>query len=74
MAWCAFGVWIFVIASPAGLGGLTDHLLTPAFSTSIGLLRWASRAIDEDPARRYGPAPAYGTVGRLRDWLRGLFP
>jgi cell division protein FtsA len=62
------------IAAPAGLGGLTDHLLTPAFSTSIGLLRWASRAIDEDPARRYGPAPAYGSVGRLREWLRGLFP
>ena len=62
------------VASPAGVGGLTDHLLTPAFSTSIGLLRWASRAIDEDPAHRYESAPAYGGVARLREWVRGLFP
>ncbi len=62
------------VASPAGVGGLTDYLLTPAFATSIGLLRWAARAIDEDPAHRYESAPAYGALGRLRDWVRGLFP
>ena len=62
------------VAAPAGVGGLTDHLLTPAFATSIGLLRWASRAIDEDPAHRYESAPAYGGLGRMRDWVRSLFP
>jgi cell division protein FtsA len=62
------------VAAPSGVGGLTDHLLTPAFATSIGLLRWASRAIDEDPAHRYESAPRYGGLGRMREWVRSLFP
>ena len=28
------------VAGPTGVGGLTDHLLTPAYSTSLGLLMW----------------------------------
>lgn len=62
------------VASPTGVGGLTDHLLNPAFSTAIGLLRWAARTIDQEDARPYSAAPGSGAIGRLRDWLRGLFP
>ena len=31
------------VAGPSGVGGLTDHLLTPAYSTSIGLLLWGAQ-------------------------------
>ncbi|HEX5450806.1 MAG TPA: cell division protein FtsA [Candidatus Limnocylindrales bacterium] len=63
------------VAAPIGVGGLTDHLLTPAFSTAIGLLRWGARSIDEeDQQGRYGQGPGSGLLARLRDWLRTLFP
>jgi cell division protein FtsA len=62
------------VASPAGVGGLVDHLLTPAFSTSIGLLMWGARAVTEGDGGRYESAPAGGVLGRLREWVRSLFP
>ena len=62
------------VAAPAGVGGLTDHLLTPAFSTSIGLLRWAlaGHRRGSGPSLRVGARD--GGVARLREWVRGLFP
>ncbi len=62
------------VASPGGVGGLTDHLLEPAYSTSIGLLLWGARVVTETEPGRYESAPAGGSLGRFRDWLRGLFP
>jgi cell division protein FtsA len=62
------------VASPAGVGGLTDHLLTPAFSTSIGLLLWGARSLNQTDPGRYESARAYGALGRVRDWVRSLFP
>ena len=62
------------VAAPAGVGGLVDHLLTPAFSTSIGLLQWGARAGMEGEGGHYDSAPAGGAFGRFRDWVRGLFP
>ncbi len=62
------------VASPSGVGGLTDNLLAPAYATSIGLLQWAARAVTSAEPERYESAPASGVPGRLRDWLRGLFP
>src|SRR3970282_1011891 len=53
---------------------LVDHLLTPAFSTSIGLLMWGARAVTEGDGGRYESAPAGGVLGRLREWLRSLVP
>ncbi len=62
------------VAAPSNVGGLVDNLLTPAYSTSIGLLLWgARRVVAEEPAR-YESAPALGGLGRLRDALRSLFP
>ncbi|HET7677497.1 MAG TPA: cell division protein FtsA [Candidatus Limnocylindrales bacterium] len=61
------------VAAPAGVGGLVDHLITPSFSTAIGLLLWGARSLGEEPGR-YESAPAFGAMGRLRDWLRNLFP
>ena len=62
------------VAAPAGVGGLVDHLLTPEFSTSIGLLMWGARAGMEGEGGHYDSAPAGGAFGRFRDWVRGLFP
>ncbi len=62
------------VAGPAGVGGLVDNLMTPAFSTSIGLLLWGARAVTQTEIGRFASAPAHGTLGRARDWVRNLFP
>ena len=62
------------VAAPAGVGGLTDGLLSPAYATSIGLLQWGARAMTAQQPTRYESAPAFGVVGRLREIVRGLFP
>jgi cell division protein FtsA len=62
------------VASPSGVGGLTDNLLTPANSNAIGLLLWGARTVRGYEPLRYESAPAPSVVGRMRDWLRGLFP
>jgi cell division protein FtsA len=62
------------VAGPTGVTGLTDHLMTPAYSTAIGLLLWGARAVHGDVPSRFESAPAPNAIGRLRDWLRSLFP
>lgn len=62
------------VAAPVGVGGLVDHLLTPAFSTSIGLLLWGARAVTASEPGHYESAAGHGSVGRLRDFVRSLFP
>jgi cell division protein FtsA len=62
------------VASPQGVGGLMDQLSTPAFSTSIGLLLWGARHIGTEPLTYSGTGPGGGGIGRLMEWIRGLFP
>jgi cell division protein FtsA len=62
------------IASPAGISGLTDTILTPGYSTSVGLLRWGATSIAMGEPSSYGSAPAAGGLGRIRDALRSIFP
>jgi len=62
------------VVSPSGVAGLTDSILTPAYSTAIGLLQWGSTMLDEGESTRYESAPAGGLVGRLRDSVRSIFP
>jgi cell division protein FtsA len=62
------------VASPMGVGGLTDHLLTPTYSTGIGLLLWAARIVTIDDAERYEPAPTTEGWPRIRESLRRFFP
>src|SRR5881409_2955045 len=54
------------IAAPAGIGGLVDGLLTPAYSTAIGLLLWGARELAAGEPVRYESAPALGGLGRIR--------
>lgn len=62
------------VASPTGVGGLTEHILNPAYATSIGLLRWGAASVAGGDAGRYESAPVGGLLGRIRDWLRSIFP
>jgi cell division protein FtsA len=62
------------IAGPAGIGGLVDTLLTPAYATSVGLLQWGASTLGSGEPLRYESAPALGMFGRLRDAVRSMFP
>jgi cell division protein FtsA len=62
------------VVAPSGVAGLTDSILTPAYSTAIGLLKWGSTMLDEGDSTRYESAPAAGILGRIRDALRSIFP
>jgi cell division protein FtsA len=62
------------VASPAGVGGLTDHLLTPSYATAIGLLLWAARVVKEQDMQRYEPPPVAAGWNRMRDIMRRFFP
>jgi cell division protein FtsA len=62
------------VVGPTGVGGLTDSILTPAYSTSIGLLQWGATMLEEGEPARYESAPAAGVLGRLRDAVRSMLP
>jgi cell division protein FtsA len=62
------------IAAPAGIGGLVDTLLTPAYATSIGLLLWGAAGLGSGESLRFESTPAMGLLARLREALRSVFP
>jgi cell division protein FtsA len=58
------------VAKPKNLVGLVDSLNSPAFSTSVGLLRWATSGHN-----LYRPKPRQGDIGRkLGGIFRALLP
>jgi cell division protein FtsA len=62
------------VAGPSGVQGLTDHLLTPEYSTSLGLLTWGAQAVHSFEPLHYESAAAPSVVNRMREWARGLLP
>ena len=66
------------IAKPEGMVGMIDQLQTPAYATSVGLLRWAmlmSEYAADHPIRR--PARVIGGEmdwEKVKNWLRRLLP
>jgi cell division protein FtsA len=70
------------IAKPENLVGMTDRLESPAFSTSVGLLRWGmlmNEFAPETAIRRSRTARARTEMSfidweRLKGWLRRLLP
>ena len=62
------------VAAPSGIGGLVDTILTPGYATSVGLLQWGATALAGGEPLRYESAPAGGSLGRVRDALRSIFP
>src|SRR5204862_8294790 len=55
-------------AAPEGVGGLADHVNSPAFATSVGLVVYAQRHQQLEPVR-----VGAGAFGRLTGRLRTLF-
>jgi len=67
------------IAKPENLVGMTDKLDSPAFSTSVGLLRWAllmSEITPQGERRRLRPASQGGGTSwdNIKNLLRRLLP
>jgi len=67
------------IAQPENLVGMTDRLDSPAYSTSVGLLRWAV-LMNEFTPQGSGRRVRYDNQGggvaweRIRNWLKRLLP
>ena len=54
---------------PVGVGGLTDHVNSPAFATAVGLVMYARRNQMMEHERSIG----FGALSRVAGRLRGLF-
>ena len=54
--------------APDGVGGLADHVNSPAYATSVGLVMYAHRNAQLEPVR-----VGAGAIGRLTGRLRTLF-
>ena len=54
---------------PVGVGGLTDHINSPAFATGVGLVLYAHRVQQMELERSDG----VGVVSRVAAWSRDLF-
>lgn len=54
--------------APEEVGGLADHVNNPTFATSVGLVMYAHRNLQQEPERVGG-----GAIGRLTGRLRTLF-
>ena len=56
-----------------GMYGLTDQISTPAFATSVGLLKWG---LDQEfePANSQGGLPLSGIGSAVTNWLRNFLP
>jgi cell division protein FtsA len=61
------------IAGPSGIGGLVDTLLTPAYATPVGLLAWGAAGLGGQDLVGYETSGG-GTMSRIREALRGVFP
>jgi cell division protein FtsA len=55
-------------ASPEGVGGLADHVNSPAFATSVGLAIYVQKNLQTEPVR-----VSAGALGRITGRLRTLF-
>jgi cell division protein FtsA len=54
--------------APEGVGGLADHVASPAYATAVGLVMYAHKNAQLEPVRA-----GAGTIGRLTGRLRTLF-
>jgi cell division protein FtsA len=61
------------VGTPTGIYGLTDQVSTPAFATSVGLLKWG---LDQEfePTTARGGLPLSGIGSAVTNWLRNFLP
>jgi cell division protein FtsA len=62
------------IAGPTGIGGLVDTLLTPSYSSSVGLIAWGAAGLGSADALHFDSTASGGGFGRIREALRSIFP
>jgi cell division protein FtsA len=62
------------VARPDNLLGLTDQLLTPEFSTSVGLLYWALLMTESNLPANHGSLTQGTAWKKAVKWLKGLLP
>ena len=64
------------IGTPGGISGLIDDIETPAFATSIGLLKYAVSQGEQVQIK--GPSldtiPGRGFIGKVTDMIKSLLP
>ncbi|MBK8833775.1 MAG: cell division protein FtsA [Anaerolineae bacterium] len=60
------------IAMPTNLHGLVDSIRTPAYSTSVGLVKWGMLNMVAKPARRRRGLPPVNL--NMKGWFSNLFP
>jgi hypothetical protein len=53
--------------------GLTDQISTPAFATSVGLLKWGLEQ-ESEPATTRGGMPLSNIGSAVTNWLRNFLP
>jgi cell division protein FtsA len=61
------------VGSPTGMFGLTDQISTPAFATSVGLLKWGLEQ-EFEPVGSRGGTPLSGIGSAVTNWLRNFLP
>jgi cell division protein FtsA len=65
------------IAKPEGMMGMVDQLHSPAYATSVGLLRWAE-LMSELPSAYQPRQPikigGEDTLDKIKNWMRRLLP
>jgi cell division protein FtsA len=61
------------VGSPTGVYGLTDQISTPAYATSVGLLKWGLEQEFEAATPR-GGMPLSGIGNAVTSWLRNFLP
>lgn len=66
------------IAQPGELNGMVDQLYSPAYSTSVGLLRWALKMQEKDQSsgrgRRSRRRKPKIDLSGAKDWMKRLLP
>lgn len=63
------------VAQPDDLNGLVDQLYSPAYSTSVGLLKWAgilTRAVKRSTRTRM--LPPIGVLERVKEFVKRFLP
>ena len=64
------------IAQPENIVGMVDKLHSPAYSTSVGLLRWASTMQNTNTPQKRGRRKGQTNMklGKAKNWIKRLLP
>jgi cell division protein FtsA len=61
-------------AQPENLSGLVDRLNSPAYSTSVGLLRWAMSMHDQDLGGERRRSKGEKNIDAVKKWIGRILP